>query len=389
MTSNRRILHVTPFFPPDRGGIANHVYNLCSNLSVLGNEMHVASPRHIGSQFHREDQRRYSFTSFYLPGWPYPTLRSVSIPVDLGLKLDSTLRRERFDVIHVHGHHYPLSWMAINSAARQQIPSVITLHGMYALNPSVAGGKSTIEELFNKCIVSKVFHKANEIIGLTNQITTYAKDIAKESRPYHTIPNGVNTSIYEENRNKTKEYRSKYNISEESTVILFLGRLEQVKGITEFAKASAKICEQFENVEVMIVGEGSLESKAKSISRGHHRIHFLPWLPSDQVHELYIASDIFVIPSRFEALPLTVIEAMNAGLHIVYTAVGGISDILEGYLRKTMLADGSANDIVKTLSTLIPEYSAKEDDRSIAYARQFDWKNVAKQVEMIYSEIDR
>jgi glycosyltransferase involved in cell wall biosynthesis len=82
-----------------------------------------------------------------------------------------------------------------------------------------------------------------------------------------------------------------------------------------------------------------------------------------------------------------VIEAMNAGLHIVYTAVGGIPDILEGYLGKTMLADGSTNEIVKTLLMLIPKYNAKEDDRSIVYARQFDWKNVAKQVEMIYSEI--
>src|SRR2546426_4368219 len=141
--SKYKILSITPFFPPDTGGISNHVINLNSNLVMEGHSVSIITPKRTGIKIPNVAggfKQVFRINSVFLLGWPYPTLRSVSIPLDFGRKIDAVIRSENFDVVHVHGHHYPISWMALKSARKHRVPSVLTLHGMYALNPNVLGG---------------------------------------------------------------------------------------------------------------------------------------------------------------------------------------------------------------------------------------------------------
>jgi len=387
MSKTHKILSVTPFFPPDVGGIANHVVNLNNNLTRLNNKISIITPKHIGHKISESNEyfkQVFRINSIYFPGWPYQTLRSVSIPIDLGLKISSIIQNGDFDIIHVHGHHYPISWLALNSAHKYDVPSVLTLHGMYALNPNVLGGKSLIEDCFNKYIFRKILSKTRAVIGLTGQITNYAKQFSEYSK-YFTIPNGVNTVLYKENMRRKSEYRQKYQIQQDSTVILFCGRFEKVKGVVEFAKAAKNIVKN-NGIEVVIAGGGSLEPYLLSILNNIDGIHLLKWQPSETIHELYIASDIFVIPSNFEALPLTIIEAMNAGLHIVYTPVGGIPDILVEYSPKTILKKVSSDEIQSVLTTLISNFTSNDIDKSLTYAQKFDWNNIATSTSKVYNE---
>jgi len=327
--------------------------------------------------------------SFYLPGWPYPTLRSVSVPIDMGCKIHSIIRKGNFDIIHVHGHHYPISWLAINAAHKQGIPSILTMHGMYALSPSVMGGETKLEQYFNKFIFSRILERTTAVIGLTKQITMYGRKFGKESIKFFTIPNGVNCNLYRENISKKLEYRAKYNLNAESIVILFSGRFERVKGVLEFARAAKNIVRtKGKAVEVVMVGTGSLESEIKSIFQGVQGVHILEWQRSDVIHEIYIVSDIFVNPSKFEALPITIVEAMNAHLHIVYTPVGGVPDILEEYSQKTMLKHATTDEIQKVLINLMTDLnSTTKSGNSLANAERFDWNTIADSVNKAYRDV--
>ena len=389
---NYKMLHVTPFFPPDKGGIANFVFSLCQNLGAQGNSITIIAPKRINNKIPAAfdvSENIIRINCIYLPGWPYPTLRSVSIPIDLGLKLDSLIRKEHFDIVHVHGHHYPISWLAINSAYKYGIPIVLSMHGMYALNPKIMGGKTMLEQWLNKHIFTRILAKTDAIIGGTKQITDYAKELGKQSIKYFTISNGVDTHVYKENIKKKSEYRMKYNLRPDSIVILFVGRFEHVKGIIEFANAVKNIIKyKDKQVEVVLVGEGSLDYCVQSILHDIGRVHLLKWQPYSCIHEIYIAADIFINPSRFEALPLTLIEAMNAGLHIVYTPVGGIPEILQEYFPKTMLMATSIEEIQKTLTTLLENYSPLQAmGSSFDYAQKFDWNNIAADVNKVYEVI--
>lgn len=389
MSKTYKILTVTPFFPPDIGGISNHVRNLDANLIRSGNDVSIIAPKHFGDKIKESNEifsQIYRMDSVYLPGWPYPTLRSMSVPIDLGLKIKSLIRNGDFDIIHVHGHHFPTSWMAINSAHRYGVSSVLTLHGMYALNPNVLGGKSIIEDWFNKYVFTGILSKTNGVIGLTEHIMNYAKQFGKDSTKYFTIPNGVITELFQKNLNKKVEYRKKYGINQNSIIVLFCGRFEHVKGIIDFAEAAKNIVKKSRS-EIVIVGGGSLGSKVKSIIGNSEHIHLFDWQPQEQIHELYIASDVFVIPSRFEALPLTIIEAMNAGLHIVATQVGGIPEILEGYSAKTTLSKVSTNEIENVVLNVISNFRAPDNmNELLGYAQKFDWDYVTSNTVKAYAE---
>ena len=388
MTQPKHILTVTPFFPPTVAGIPNHVFNLTKNLSKIGNTISLITPKLSNentSQFYGYFKNVYPINAFYLPGWPYPTLRNVSIPKDFGSKIKSIIRNGDFDIVHVHGHHYPFSWIAVKWAKKYEIPIILTLHGMFALNPNVIGGKTIIEELFNKYFFKKIFSNINAVIGLTPDVTNYAKIFTNESTRYYTIPNGVDVIMFKENLKRKNEYRKNYNIGHNSIVILFRGRFEQVKGILEFAKAAKKLVMN-KKIEIVIVGRGSLVASLKAIVAGTNRIHIYDWQPEDKIHELYIASDIFAIPSRFEALPVTLMEAMNAGLYIVYSQVGGMPEMLKQYPRCTPIQNISQIDLENVLSKIISNFDEENVSESLSYASKFDWKSITADTSKVYAE---
>lgn len=381
------VLSVTTFFPPTKGGIANHVFHVTKNLSEIGNPLSLITTKFNGRipPYSEHFKNIYQLKSFFLPGWPYPTLRSFGIPKDFGSKIKSIIRNGDFDVVHVHGHHYPFSWLAVKWAKKYEIPVVLTLHGMYALNPNVIGGKTNIEKFLNKYFFKKIFSNINGVIGLTEQITNYSKIFTAPPTRYYTIPNGVDVPIYKENLKRKNEYREIYGLNKNSIVILFRGRFEHVKGILEFAKAAKKIVKN-DKIEIVILGGGTLETSLKTIIVGNNRIHLFDWQPYEKIHELYIASDVFVIPSRFEALPIALMEAMNAGLHIVYTSVGGVSDILEKYPRKTLIQNISSAEIENAILKAISNFNIENVNESLNYASTFSWKNIAKDTAAVYDD---
>jgi glycosyltransferase involved in cell wall biosynthesis len=391
LSTAHKVLHVTPFYPPDAGGIAIHVSNICSILARKGNDIHIAASRRWGRKISLEVEETCIFRipSFHLPGWPYPTLRSIGIPADFGRSLSRLIKTGTFEIIHVHGHHYPLTWLAINSAHKRKIPVVLTLHGMYALRPDVLGGKSRLEDIFNKVVFRRILDRSTAVIGLTNQITSYARNLSNRPK-FVTIPNGVHSDIFSNNLRRKTEYRKAYDIDDRAITILFIGRFEHVKGIIELATAVKALVQNTENkIEVIIVGAGSLENKVRSILHGIDRIHLLPWQPYEKLHELYIASDVFLIPSKFEGLPITVLEAMNAGLHIIYTPVGGLSEVLDGYAAKTLLRECSVDEILGALGRLLDDNNLASVSVSelIHHAQKFEWKAVVDNIDKLYEEI--
>ena len=335
----------------------------------------------------RGDANVIRIASIYLPAWPYPTLRSVSFPLSGGLRINSIMRSFQPEIVHVHGHHYPLSWVTLREANRNNIPSVLTMHGMYVLNPKAPEGKSYVEKTFNKLIFPRVISKSSAVVGLSNSITAYALKFKANNVKFVTIGNGIDTNIYAMNRQKKLEYRRQYNIQENTVVVLFRGRLEDVKGIIEFCLAAKEVTARLKDkVEIVIVGKGSLERKVKSILGETNHVHIYGWQPMDKVHELYILSDIFVLPSKAEALPITIIEAMNALLHIVFAPVGGVADVLNNYSAKTCLSRVTPDEIAAVLICLVmnPNYP---DRSSATYARQYDWRNVTKALRELYQEL--
>ena len=87
-------------------------------------------------------------------------------------------------------------------------------------------------------------------------------------------------------------------------------------------------------------------------------------------------------------MPIIVLEAMNAGLHIVYAPVGGIPDILKGFSSKTALKQISDSEIHDVFLKLISSGLDNPDlMNSLTYAQSFDWIHIREEIISVYAQL--
>jgi glycosyltransferase involved in cell wall biosynthesis len=145
-----------------------------------------------------------------------------------------------------------------------------------------------------------------------------------------TVYNGIDIRRFSNPAVSVSEARKRLGIPQDSPFVFgTVGRLMPVKGHDLLLKAFAEVISKQENAILVIAGEGPLDSElsgiAKRLSIGD-RLRFLGYRAD--VPEILRALDAFVLPSRSEGLPVSLLEAMGSGLPVIATAVGGVPEIL-------------------------------------------------------------
>jgi len=377
-----RILLVTPFYPPDIGGISDHVFNLAKLLRVRHEVKVVANSLHSTSCSYGGIIRIPSLTP---PPIPYETLASFRIPMRVK-PLNNIVKEFKPELIHIHGHHYPITWLSALIAKSRNIPTLLTVHGMYALTDKA----TLLEEVFNYTLFKHVLYVVNAVIALTPTMASYIRRYRSNLQCY-IVPNGVNLEIYRMNINNKPKYREKYGLDENRIIVLYRGRFAYVKGFLELIYA-IKILNRSEKVRekvlFLLIGDGPLRNIAVRELNQYNNCMIMDWTPREDIHELYIASDIFILPSKWhEAFPLVILEAMAANLYIVASKRGSLPNVLEGYVRKRYLETPSVGEIVKILNDTIANWNVYKDGGIDNYVERFNWSYIVARIEKIYKEI--
>ena len=380
---------VTTFYPPHIGGIEYHVENLSEQLVKRGHKITVLTSMLPGKKQSCRDVSPdgidiYRAKTIFPSNKIYPSLSSQGIALNVQRTVKQIINEKHIDIIHTHGHHYYLTWRTIDTAKRLGIPSILTIHGLYALKPS-DGIAQIEEEIFNRTIFTRELNRVDATIGLTKIITNYARKYCLKNN-YFTIPNGVNQKIFTSNRKNRFDYRQKYNISADKIVVLFRGRFESIKGIIELAEAAKLVVKQNRRIFFVFVGGGSLTAELDKILQPiKENYQIIGWTPVNEIHELYLASDIFILPSKSEALPLTILEAMAAKLQIIATPVGGIPEVLEMYPYKTFIKKLDPISISMVIVSVAQGHKNLFSlNQEPEYMKNFDWQNIAFNVERVY-----
>ena len=110
---------------------------------------------------------------------------------------------------------------------------------------------------------------------------------------------------------------------------LYLGRLGQTKGTYDLVNAFAALPEAVRaRARLVLAGDGDVEGMRKLAAPSASRVRVLSWIDAHERDRLLAASDVFVLPSYAEGVPMSLLEAMAAGLPCITTPVGGIPDVL-------------------------------------------------------------
>ena len=139
--------------------------------------------------------------------------------------------------------------------------------------------------------------------------------------------------------------------------VLFVGRLTKAKGVDILLKAIKILKEKYQKeIKAAIVGEGYLEEELKElvIELGIEKeVEFLG--VRRDIERLMKSTQIFVLPSRWEGLPLTILEAMSSGAGVIATTVGGISEVIENGKEGILVSPEDPMALARAINDLLKD----------------------------------
>lgn len=167
------------------------------------------------------------------------------------------------------------------------------------------------------------------------------------------IPNAIDIEPYVTLPRPRHDANGKVNI-------LYLGHVVREKGVWDLVRAAALIDKKIGfDFQVNIVGESLYEKDLESIRELITSSNLQEWVAvfnpeyGEKKIKRFASTDIFVLPSYHEGMPMSIIEAMAAGLPVVASAVGGIPDLIQDQENGLLINPGDAQDLSTKLSDLI------------------------------------
>ncbi|MCD6377529.1 MAG: glycosyltransferase [Planctomycetes bacterium] len=149
------------------------------------------------------------------------------------------------------------------------------------------------------------------------------------SNMYQVIYNGIDTNQYRPDSQSRERFRERLQIEKDELLISFVGRLDYQKNPQMFLKAVEIVRKRHGNIKVAIAGDGPEARAVERFLREGNNAQWATWLGfTDEVPALLNASDIFVLPSRWEGFGLSAAEAMATGLPVIATRVPGLTELI-------------------------------------------------------------
>ena len=369
-----KIALVSPYDFSYPGGVNIHVSSLSHQFTKMGHETKIIAPA-SGSVGYDSGFIRIGRT---IPVPAGGTICRVSVSLRLGPKIKSILKREKFDVLHLHEPFMPMLCSAMLRFSNTA--NVATFHA-FGGNPGYRFGQpiSTI-------MLRRRLHKLDGKIAVSHA----ALEFASQHIPgyYNIIPNGVDLNLFNPDVSPIDEFcDGKLNI-------LFVGRMEPQKGVDYLIKAYKKVKEEIPNSRLIIVGPGTrlLGKYKKEVERCGLRddVVFVGGKPQNELPRYYKTADIFCAPATgLESFGIILLEAMALGKPIVATDIDGYREILNHGVEGLLVPPRDEKTLAWALISLLNDkpLRKKMGTNAIAKAAEYSWENVSQKILDYYQEI--
>ena len=319
------ILQVIPYFSPNRGGDVKVCHDLSKLLIGKGHKVTIAT-----TDFEFDEEYAESITK---EGGTVVPFRCVSdtflFLVSPGMKTWLRNNLAKYDLAHLHDFRSYQNNITHRYSRILSIPYVLQAHGSLAPIYAKRWLKKTYDLVWGHSLIedaSRLFALANAEAAQYVQMGASESDVA-------VVPNGIFFSDYESLPARGL-FRQEYGIDKNDKLILYLGRIHHIKRVDRLIKSVSNMKEQMPNIKLAVVGpdHGSktdLERLARNLGVSD-RILFAGPLFGDRKSEAYVDADVYVLPSDFEAFPVTVLEACACGTPSIVGRNCMIADLIDG-----------------------------------------------------------
>ena len=364
-----KIAMVSPYDFTWPGGVTAHVTQLARELGRSGHEVQVLAPHSPSRESQDADLHVPLGRSVPLPSGG--SIARVSLSWWLYPKVRALLRKEQFDVIHLHEPMAPILPLCVLEFSDSV--NVGTFHASYAR-----------QHLYR--ITHPIIKRWQQRLHGNIAVSPAARRYVNNTFPgdYEIIPNGIDFKHFSTNVAPMPQYQDgKINI-------LFVGRLEKRKGLRYLLEAYGKLKWDLPNIRLIVVGPGNPDKESYRVmsSQNLQDVEFVGLVSYDDLPRYYASADIFCSPATgAESFGIVLLEAMSAGKPVVASDIEGFRGVMTHGEQGLLVPKKDSNALAEALGMLArdPELRRKLGGNGNRLAKEYRWEVVAGRVEAYYN----
>lgn len=376
-----KILHVNHLLDPiTGGGTAERTIQLTRFLKKQGAEcalltLDIGTPIFANNEL--KDVEVFKLTCFNLRyylyiAWPFTIKKIIS----------------KFDVVHLMGHWTLLNAVVALSCMHQGKPYVVCPAG--ALKNF--GRSQWLKRSYDFFIGRRIVQSANGWVAITEAEKSDFTHYGIISDSVVVIPNGIDPDQYVTPTDDATSVLTNFGLTQQDSYILFLGRLNQIKGPDLLLEAFIGIADKFPQLHLVIAGpDAGLLSYLQSLalqSNAADKVHFTGYLGGARKVIALRKALCLVIPSRNEAMSIVVLEAGICETPVIFTNKCGLENFADR--GAGIMVDDSVrsikNGLIEALSDL-PNLKKTGEYLKEMVCEDFLWESQAKRYYLYYKQI--
>ena len=390
----------------DTGGMNVYVRDLTRELGRLGIHVDVftrSQDEHVPHVLH---DRGYGNRVVHVPAGPEHPVEKINLAAYVpefveGVKAFAAGKGIHYDVIH---SHYWMSGLAAIDLAEAWggVPVIQMFHTLGEMKNRVAQSVDERESPVRIAAEKRILACADRVIVATLAELTQLRFLYKaDDRKLEIIPPGVDTShFYPIPSDEAKQF---VGLKPEDRMVLFVGRIEPLKGVDMLIRAMACVKmkalgrpvhlaiiggEPDADADQMTVEMARLQKLADELSMGR-TVVFLGKRGQDTLPYYYSAAEVVVMPSHYESFGMVALEAMACGTPVIASDIGGLGFLVQDGETGFTIPDGEPDTICEKLSLLLGDAELRErmGKRAAEVALSYAWPTIARQVVGVYEEL--
>lgn len=355
-------------------------------LISLGNKVDVLIPRRVENPMHGSTYHIYHNVKIWSLEYSLSVIsKFIYQPIkEFEEDLKQIIMQNGYNIVSIHIARDVVKNVAVKVCAANNIKVVVHYHGL-----NVWGNYYTPHPFYDRYLANKrkkFLKKVDGVVGVSDLVCSTVNSKMPNIKT-HRVYNGVDCSLFKPLENKKKD--------DDNIQITCVANLIPIKGHRYLIEAFKIICDRYasKNFILNIVGIGieydNLEKMVESLGLVN-KVKFHGYQAYDSVARIMQNSNIFAMPSYFEALGCVYLEAMACKIPVIGCRNQGIEGII---------TDGETGMLVepKDVCSLVDKLSILVENRSLRYSIEeagynlvkdkFTWHNSAVQLENVYNKI--
>lgn len=272
---------------------------------------------------------------FELSGWqvyhyPMPSVKKYVSRIKFYIQIIKFLKKEKFNVVHIHSSAARCGFAFC--AWRANIRSVYTFHNVFA-SRFISYPYHVLQRLTVKYLFKCKFQTISESV-YQNELKVYHNDTIKINNWYS------NSRYFPAVEDEKKNLRKELGISANTLVLISVGGCSSVKRHTDIIEALPLILEKIPDCIYLHLGTGCSEIEEKLLANKKGILDKIRFLGNQEnVRKYLIVSDIYLMPSQFEGISITTIEAMACSIPAILYDVPGLRDFNKGGVNSILIPE--------------------------------------------------